>query len=248
MTSRTPARASPSPSRAIVRSPPPRPPPPGRAGHDSGGCDGRRLLRQPPSPARRSETVGWATATLTRWSGSGRNGSRRRTADRIVRSVHRRRVVHRRRSERAPAPDPARWVPPLHGRASNGAAQASGSAACGQPCSAGSVDAGRSADRAPPPPLRPDPPEVQDPPEVRGCTTPRPYSPVRAEHATLIRRRRNPRWPAPPPLLPPDAAHVPCSRDDDDAGPVHPDQDEVAKTSTHRRVLARCRRPYRWMS
>ena len=30
-----------------------------------------------------------------------------------------------------------------------------------------------------------------------------PISPVRAEHATLIRRRRNPRWPAPPPLLPP---------------------------------------------
>ena len=68
---------------------------------------------------------------------------------------------------------------------------------------------------------------------------PRPM-PGRPDHATLIRRRRNPRWPAPPPLLPPIAAHVPCSRGRRRrrAGSP-PDQDEVAQTSTHRQVLAR---------
>ena len=40
----------------------------------------------------------------------------------------------------------------------------------------------------------------------------------------------------------------PAPEDDDDAEPVHPNQDEVAKTSTHRQVLARYRPPYRRMS
>jgi hypothetical protein len=52
----------------------------------------------------------------------------------------------------------------------------------------------------------------------RAAPTTQPRS---AGAATPDGRRRRP-------FCRPDAAHVPCSRDDNDAGPVHPDQDEVA--------------------
>ena len=57
-----------------------------------------------------------------------------------------------------------------------------------------------------------------------------PISPVRAEHATLIRRRRNPRWPAPPPLLPPRCGTCPLlPRTTTPQSRFTPTPDEVAR-------------------